>query len=909
MSLLILPFSIAIVLHFDSQRTYFAIRGLHMSDKDIPHFYNDLGAPMLEIRTRQFICIGELPPFDHPHISLDMGTADEIVCPYCSTLYNFTPTLGSDEARFFQPVSSAAPLRDATPAVHAREAPTSGHRLSTLLLLCSENLVQCWYIIVVAILSAMIVAWTEQGREALFASGDFSGFFPSGDPIILLQGIFTCFALLFNVYLLTVFSCFLIQKKQPSDDALTRYAQLHTPAIVGLTVLFLPIMFLQETTQLSTTIRATLILLSPLVILCARHYAIFFHIRKGLLPIRRDTDREEANALKRIRYAILAFIGPAFIAILASFWAHNLLIVAFMFWIAFLAADYFLYHDHPRQKATLTIVAAAGAVIIGWSLSDGLVIPAAMKLSISLIQPIIHSIEASSLMDHKWFVGLNVFEQIVRAPAFWFGSVGTLLGAFDFWVALGFLVAWGYSRIPRKDGRHLMSFIIVSICLWLFVTGPFNIKAVRVLENSRGTEPVSELRDHARKWLTERQTAIQAADQYPVFIVNADGGGVRSSYWTASLLSALQDRDPAFADHIFAISSVSGGSLGAAVFAAMVKEARESKQRPCHGATQRGWLEDPATWRKCAFNILHHDFLASALARMLVSDLVYNFLPRQSDRAVALEEAFEVAWERANGDNSFSNTFQALWQGDDLALHVPSLFLNCTDARTGKRLVLSNVRLGADNAERNDLGALLGDHRVRLSTGVLLSARFPVISPAGRLPGSIAETLVVDGGYVDNSGTLTAREIVHELRAAIDDQREVAVGDEKKVLDHVKIVTLMIANDPVSHRQDVRADSISSSILTSIVGSLLSPVQTLDVIRQAHTINSKLSYAKYIRESGGIVVDEISLHADNVQFPLGWSLARRTMEAMEVQIDDMAKSPDSEFSQVLALLPKPRKDN
>ncbi|MDB5541318.1 MAG: zinc-finger protein, partial [Devosia sp.] len=33
------------------------------------------------------------PPFDHPHIYIDMGKDNEVVCSYCSTLYIFNPEL------------------------------------------------------------------------------------------------------------------------------------------------------------------------------------------------------------------------------------------------------------------------------------------------------------------------------------------------------------------------------------------------------------------------------------------------------------------------------------------------------------------------------------------------------------------------------------------------------------------------------------------------------------------------------------------------------------------------------------------------------------------------------------------------------------------------------------------------
>lgn len=64
-----------------------------------PHFQNDMGLSSIEIGAKEFMCVGAKPPFDHPHVFLDMGRETEIVCPYCSTLYKFNAVLGAGEAR------------------------------------------------------------------------------------------------------------------------------------------------------------------------------------------------------------------------------------------------------------------------------------------------------------------------------------------------------------------------------------------------------------------------------------------------------------------------------------------------------------------------------------------------------------------------------------------------------------------------------------------------------------------------------------------------------------------------------------------------------------------------------------------------------------------------------------------
>ena len=69
-----------------------------MAHSITPHFHNTAGLARIEVGAKEFQCIGALPPFDHPHIFLDMGKDDEIVCPYCSTLYVYDARLHADES-------------------------------------------------------------------------------------------------------------------------------------------------------------------------------------------------------------------------------------------------------------------------------------------------------------------------------------------------------------------------------------------------------------------------------------------------------------------------------------------------------------------------------------------------------------------------------------------------------------------------------------------------------------------------------------------------------------------------------------------------------------------------------------------------------------------------------------------
>lgn len=69
-----------------------------MAVSGVPHFHNDPGVRAIHVGSREFMCIGAKPPFDHPHIFIDMGGEDEAICSYCGTLYKFKASLSSGEA-------------------------------------------------------------------------------------------------------------------------------------------------------------------------------------------------------------------------------------------------------------------------------------------------------------------------------------------------------------------------------------------------------------------------------------------------------------------------------------------------------------------------------------------------------------------------------------------------------------------------------------------------------------------------------------------------------------------------------------------------------------------------------------------------------------------------------------------
>ncbi len=69
-----------------------------MAQTLVPHLVNDKGVDQIAVGVKEFQCMGASPPHDHPHVYLDMGDEDQLVCPYCSTLYRFDPSLAATES-------------------------------------------------------------------------------------------------------------------------------------------------------------------------------------------------------------------------------------------------------------------------------------------------------------------------------------------------------------------------------------------------------------------------------------------------------------------------------------------------------------------------------------------------------------------------------------------------------------------------------------------------------------------------------------------------------------------------------------------------------------------------------------------------------------------------------------------
>ncbi|MEN8175645.1 MAG: hypothetical protein ABFS23_07770 [Pseudomonadota bacterium] len=413
------------------------------------------------------------------------------------------------------------------------------------------------------------------------------------------------------------------------------------------------------------------------------------------------------------------------------------------------------------------------------------------------------------------------------------------------------------------------------------------------------------------KWREAHAGFTPVDGREPVILVAAAGGGIRAAYWTASALAALEEAVPGFSRNLFAISGVSGGSLGAATYVAL-------KQKGADAAPGGGGLKEQVR------SVLKEDFLSPVLAGLLFPDLMQRFVPfpfPPADR----QRFLEFAWEAAVGDysDSFEEPFLDLYAGAD-RYRLPGLLLNATVVNSGRRAITSNM----DISEFTDTLDLLADrystHNVPLSAAAGMSARFTYVSPPGTLQrtdedGDTSKLRVVDGGYFENSGAATAMDLLAALNTRDNNLYPILV---------------LIRNDPATPPvcdryeaqgrvfAEVFAGDDSDRVTSELLNEVAAPVRALLQARTARGRLAEVDAARAVERDYDGAVIEISianvlhgrldsatsdaerrrLRKTAVEPPLGWSLSESIREEMDHTLDNESGDLADEFAILKKLL-------
>jgi hypothetical protein len=402
------------------------------------------------------------------------------------------------------------------------------------------------------------------------------------------------------------------------------------------------------------------------------------------------------------------------------------------------------------------------------------------------------------------FVVVMLLDPLVIAvwlPRAW--MVALVLGG---WLPL---LAW-LSIIGRRLRAPLILGAFVAIGFLVVIVGDNH--AVRLRAAQGGADARVALDKALDEWMKANGCAeAMAACPRPI-ILAVSGGASRAGFFAASVIGELLDKAPLHGldaatvrNRLFAISSVSGGSLGAVMTVSALARGGAAAREPCPRGLNRVplWYGDEViNWRGCLEALMSGDFLTPTFIGLAFHDVVP--LPLWPDRAALLEMSWERYVRFVMGEPVSSRTcpfdldcpFLAL-RGND-RFWLPLMILNGTSVSDGNRIVTTNLaptytlgdgrvcpldggardcRLFAQTYHFHDLvnlppradrpPPLAVATDVRLSTAATNSARFPIVSPPGEIVPSTHPIVdrIVDGGYLENFGVLSASDLVHAIRA------------------------------------------------------------------------------------------------------------------------------------------------
>lgn len=379
------------------------------------------------------------------------------------------------------------------------------------------------------------------------------------------------------------------------------------------------------------------------------------------------------------------------------------------------------------------------------------------------------------------------------------------------------------------------------------------------------------LREKFSQWMHTHQSEFMDSTkkEFPIYFVIADGGASRSAYWTASVLSALEEKSKGnFSNKLFCLSGASGGSFGNMVFYGSMRNVGTNR------------IEKIQSY-------LSNDFLSFPLTRLLGPDLVIPFIPGLSseDRANALEKSMESVADNDSISMFMRDDLSEVFREKNQSFN-PVLVINATRMQDGTPGLISNVRFENDISEKriDILGLLKKDESMNVSTAVVLGARFPYFSPAGR----IKDQYFVDGGYFDNSGGGIVHEMILDLQHLISDTLK---QDPNHPFQKIRFHVIHISNQ-ADEKNKIRK-------IHPLVNDLAAPIKTIMGSYTSQTDFNNLRLYKYLLElyDGDTTYHTINLYQQGETdfFPMNWSLSNQSLQKMNnrlkqnEQINELAK--------------------
>jgi hypothetical protein len=551
-----------------------------------------------------------------------------------------------------------------------------------------------------------------------------------------------------------------------------------------------------------------------------------------------------------------------------------------------------------RFNTTLMII---GALVIGFGVMPNATEPYflaylsldffLLSLAFFLITSLREQIVASNQFFGKWGVQPFVMVPgIIFFLGFLYSNFFPLQAAFSaglryftlplvfsaiifYTLVFSFLLLWG-----RRIKIHLIT-ILYGAGLLVAIVAETSFHQVRFIHRAGTVRKYESLNAYAQGWLQHRKIEIDSfhknfpKDTFPVIIVNTYGGGIRASAWTAFVIgeldSKLKNNRPLpglsndIQHYIFAYSGASGGTIGASALCA----ARYSDLASGHPDT---------TMERHAIDFFNNDFLSPVMVCLLGRDVwgafsASSFYP---DRGSVQERN----WEKHSASTGFSYASGLGSYWNNRTYEVPMLFSNTFDVDSGKKAIAVPLSLSRyDFPGTIFIDSLMTDKadEMRMSSAAFLSARFPFISPTGKINGQH----FADGGNIENSGAETALEVQKVFRRILDELQKTKDSAEYKL---IKLHIISLPNS-LKGAQSVEKPKNLFELTAPLLGIL-------------NTINGNASKADLTNQlfsnTGHFGYHRIAptLPASAIKgawpvYPLGWQISDAALKQMKRSLD------------------------
>lgn len=251
----------------------------------------------------------------------------------------------------------------------------------------------------------------------------------------------------------------------------------------------------------------------------------------------------------------------------------------------------------------------------------------------------------------------------------------------------------------------------------------------------------------------------QAAKNNPgavQFYIASHGGGLKANVWTLNVVNALQARtNGKLLDRTIALSGASGGSLGLALYTGLYRSFGTDTNNIQHRIDSLSRRNYTSVDLAFTFGLDTYRKLWPLNQRIGIRDRPY-YAMRKYQNGIELSPSktlsdlgFEAFWKEAYQKNGY----------------YPSLIMN-TAGTKGNRGILWSVRPERFEAifpNSENLASLNGAKTLPFYQAVSTTNRFPVFSPAAKIPGY---GHYIDAGAIDNSGLLGCIDLYRHLNAS-----------------------------------------------------------------------------------------------------------------------------------------------